>query len=645
MADDNRFPSLAQRFQSHNTSGRSQAGTPSPPPRSPAYTNGYQNYHANNYSPAAQNLTSKFQQATSNNYNNNGYTSQLQQGVMDTKEDTSKSEYQRSQDERYSRYRELSKQGPHALSLIQVQTNRGNSASSVLVNSDKVKSVGSQHRKDGPPLEQIVIEDAIQDEARKQTWSTLDMTNLGIRNFAPELFAYGFLTQLHIANNQISELPAAVGRLRLLTHLDASNNQLTHLPTEMAMLASLRELVLFDNKLSTIPAEFGLLYQLEFLGMEGNPIAEPMKSLLQSEGSLGYIHYLRDSCPVPLPPPEREWTQFPDGKDEGESFTVFSYNILADKYATSALYGYTPSWALTWEYRKELVLHEITSYSADIICLQEVDKENYENYFSPQLHEKGYASVFYLKSRARTMNDSEQRSVDGCATFYKSALFEAVNQQLVEFNQAPSLRRDPNYQYTKEVYNRFMTKDNIAVISMLESKTSGIRLMLANIHTIWDTRFRDVKVLQVAMLMDEVSNLANGFAKNPPRCVPKDKAPKYNSGSEIPLIVCGDFNSLPSSGVYEYLSHGSIDKEHEDFMGLDYGNYIKDGRKHPFSLKSAYGRLGELPFTNYTPGFKGAIDYIWHTSNSLEVIGLLKEIDRAYLDGVVGFPNAHFPSE
>lgn len=51
-------------------------------------------------------------------------------------------------------------------------------------------------------------------------------------------------------------------------------------------------------------------------------------------------------------------------------FTVFTYNILAEKYATPQLYGYAPSWALSWEYRKVQLLNEILSYDPDIICLQ-----------------------------------------------------------------------------------------------------------------------------------------------------------------------------------------------------------------------------------------------------------------------------------
>lgn len=56
--------------------------------------------------------------------------------------------------------------------------------------------------------------------------------------------------------------------------------------------------------------------------------------------------------------------------DSRNSFTLLTYNILAEKYATPQMYGYVPSWALVWEYRKQMILHEVLSYDADIICLQ-----------------------------------------------------------------------------------------------------------------------------------------------------------------------------------------------------------------------------------------------------------------------------------
>lgn len=54
------------------------------------------------------------------------------------------------------------------------------------------------------------------------------------------------------------------------------------------------------------------------------------------------------------------------------TFTVLSYNILADAYATSDTYSYCPSWALSWPYRRQNLLREIVGYRADVVCLQEV---------------------------------------------------------------------------------------------------------------------------------------------------------------------------------------------------------------------------------------------------------------------------------
>lgn len=51
-------------------------------------------------------------------------------------------------------------------------------------------------------------------------------------------------------------------------------------------------------------------------------------------------------------------------------FSVMCYNVLCDKYATRQLYGYCPSWALNWEYRKKSIIQEIMGCNSDIISLQ-----------------------------------------------------------------------------------------------------------------------------------------------------------------------------------------------------------------------------------------------------------------------------------
>lgn len=482
------------------------------------------------------------------------------------------------------------------------------------------------------------------------------MGGLSLKNVSNEVFRYTFLTSLFINHNALSTISSEIVKLRNLTVLDASGNQLVSIPPEIGMLTSLRELFLFDNNLVTLPPELGTLHQLEMLGVEGNPLSDNLRSLLQREGTQAVIAYLRDSCPVPLPPPEREWlTIEPDlpsrESSDGstappETFNVLCYNILCDRYATATMYGYTPSWALSWEYRKEFILQEVMSYSSDICCLQEVGMEHYEDYFLHHLSQQDYEGIYWPKSRARTMRDDEKRHVDGCATFYKSNKYSLIEKQLIEFNQI-ALQR-PDFKKTEDMFNRVMTKDNIAVVALLENKESGSRLIVVNVHVFWDPEFRDVKLVQVAMLMDELEKIGNRFAKLPPKLNVAQglpAAPKYTEGNQIPTIICGDFNSVPGSGVYEYLSGGAVGGDHEDFMDHIYGNYTAEGLRHSYPLKSAYANVGELPLTNYTPNYQGAIDYIWYNTNALAVTGLLGEVDRGYLSKVVGFPNAHFPSD
>ena len=160
-------------------------------------------------------------------------------------------------------------------------------------------------------------------------------------------------------------------------------------------------------------------------------------------------------------------------------------------------------------------------------------------------------------------------------------------------------------------------------------------------------------------MLEEVEKIAARFARYPPRLPPTPTSPSdsngttpaarpsptYSDGTKIPLIIAGDFNSVPDSGVYELLANGNVASDHPDFMSHVYGNYTSEGLRHNLGLKNAYSSLGDVLLTNHTPSFSGAIDYIWYSANSLSVVSLLGEIDAEYLARTVGFPNTHFPSE
>lgn len=263
-----------------------------------------------------------------------------------------------------------------------------------------------------------------EDDGPSEPWTGLDLGGIKLRTLSPAMFAFSHITSLYINHNALTSLPPSISSLRQLTLLDATANDLNSIPPEIGVLCKLKDLLLFDNHLTTLPAEIGTLYQLETLGIDGNPMEEKLKRILAEDGTSALVHHLRDTANVTSAPPERQWIEIePDvsspAEGKQESFTVLSYNILCHHFAPGSTYSYTPAWALDWNYRKQTILQEIINASADVVCLQEIDGEQYAEFFYPQLKQHGYDGSHYSRTRARTMSIDEATKVDGCATFWK----------------------------------------------------------------------------------------------------------------------------------------------------------------------------------------------------------------------------------
>lgn len=466
--------------------------------------------------------------------------------------------------------------------------------------------------------------------AKPEPWTTLDMTQVGLRLISPSLCRISHLTCLYLQQNTIQYIPAEISELRSLTILDLSNNQLQEIPAEMGKLRSLRELLLFNNKLRSLPFEIGALFQLYTLGLHGNPLDQPLLTY-SGDGTEQVMMYLLDNCPITEAPPDRLWVrpQKADQKrvQEGQAkFSVFCYNVLCDKYATRQLYAYCPSWALDWDYRKQQILKEITSHSSDVILLQEVETREFFGYFRPELHQQGYDGIFKAKSRARNMSESDSQSVDGCAIFYKNSKFEMKQEYLLEFERlATQLGHG-----APDILNRVMPKDNIAVGVVLEMLPDRQQVFVTNAHLTWDPIFKDVKVIQSIMLLHEVQKKIDEFKKP--------------TGPPPTIIIGGDFNSTPDSGVYEFMERGRIPESHPDLAGRDYKKFAEHvGLKHSMNLRSCYSR--EMPYTNYTHDFTGTIDYVFYSQDTVTPTTVLGPANPETMATFDGCPNPHFASD
>ncbi|KAK9055437.1 hypothetical protein SSX86_026520 [Deinandra increscens subsp. villosa] len=332
------------------------------------------------------------------------------------------------------------------------------------------------------------------------------------------------------------------------------------------------------------------------------------------------------------------------------TFSVLSYNVLCDSYATSDLYGYCPSWALSWPYRRQNLLREIVGYLADVVCLQEVQSDHFEEFFAPELDKHGYQALF--KRRTAEVYNGSNQTIDGCATFFRRNRFSHVKKYEVEFNKAAQSLTDalvPNAQ-KKTALNR-LVKDNVALIVVLEAKfsnqgadTLGKRQLVcvANTHVNVQHELKDVKLWQVHTLIKGLEKIA--------------------ASADIPMLVCGDFNSVPGSAPHALLAIGKVDPMHPD-LAVDPLGILRPDTKltHTLPLVSAYSSFArsgyeqqkkrvdpntnEPLFTSCTRDFIGTLDYIFYSADSLTVESLLELLDEDSLRKDTALPSPEWSSD
>ncbi|XP_047194133.1 protein angel homolog 2 [Hippoglossus stenolepis] len=219
----------------------------------------------------------------------------------------------------------------------------------------------------------------------------------------------------------------------------------------------------------------------------------------------------------------------PPGASTVFDFSVMSYNILSQELLQDNVYLYRhcEPGVLPWEYRLPNLLAEIQQHDADILCLQEVQEDHYENQIKPALQGLGYQCEYKKRTGSKP---------DGCAVIFKSSRLSLVSSNPVEFFR-PS--------------DALLDRDNVGLVVLLRPNKcdpSGF-ICVANTHLLYNPRRGDIKLAQLAILLAEISRLS-----------------RLPDGSTNPVLLCGDFNSTPLSPLYGFLTTGCL-----DYRGLQIG--------------------------------------------------------------------------
>lgn len=146
---------------------------------------------------------------------------------------------------------------------------------------------------------------------------------------------------------------------------------------------------------------------------------------------------------------------------------------------------------------------------------------------------------------------------DGCAVCYRSSCFAGVSSTELEF-----------FRPETELLNRH----NVGIVLLLRPlvaqgaalKESGPPLCVANTHLLFNPRRGDIKLAQLAIMLAEIDAVV--------------KACKVK-GEHCNVVLCGDFNSLPNTPLYQLIVAGEL-----FYQGLPTWMVRKHRKIHNFRL-------------------------------------------------------------
>ncbi|TRY68862.1 hypothetical protein TCAL_05072 [Tigriopus californicus] len=323
---------------------------------------------------------------------------------------------------------------------------------------------------------------------------------------------------------------------------------------------------------------------------------------------------------------------FTKTKTKTDELRVVTYNLLADLYADSeysrtVLHPQCPPYALAIEYRKQLLLQELIGYNADILCLQEVDAKVFDLDLCLVLEEPQYGFQGTFASKGGSVNEGE-------ACFWRTDKFELIETERVVLGESLKTK-----DYVKDILSSICENDQlmanvaerstIVQLVVLKHKSSERLVIVANTHMYFKPEADHVRLLQSAVILRELAEKQKKMTFAHPKC-------------RISVMICGDFNSTPPCGVFEYYTKGSIAPDHPEWRVVE-GQVVNDlNLHHQFKLGSA---CGTPEYTNFTITFKDCLDYIFYDKDSMKVREVVPFPSKEELDEIQGIPNIGYPSD
>lgn len=322
---------------------------------------------------------------------------------------------------------------------------------------------------------------------------------------------------------------------------------------------------------------------------------------------------------------------FTEKRLQGNDLRVCTYNILADYYADTEdgrtkLFSYCPQYAIDIEYRKQLILKELVGYNADILCLQEVDFKVFDLDLIPFLGEQ---------CLMHGVHNKKGTTPEGLATFFRTERFELIENYGLNVGEIAKTHTAcqelfGKLQYNQQLVTRFTDRSTTLQIAFLRLKEHpGKYIAVANTHLYFHPDADHIRLLQIGFSMLLVEDFVKKFKE------------QYST-NDVSLLFCGDFNSVPECGIFKLMTERFVPKTFIDWSSKQEEAVSGVDLKQPFSMNSACGTNIK---TNFTPGFKECIDYIFYQTDKFSVTKIIEMPSEEDLEAHIAIPSVSFPSD
>jgi len=128
---------------------------------------------------------------------------------------------------------------------------------------------------------------------------------------------------------------------------------------------------------------------------------------------------------------------------------------------------------------------------------------------------------------------------DGCAIFWKEKQFALLQQEHLEY-QKFGMRHNVAQLCVLKMHPKRRQSSSLAKLSSpIEEIKCGRTVIICNIHVLFNPNRGDIKLGQMRLLLEKAQLLSQEW-------------------NNAPVVIAGDFNSMPKSAIYQFLSCSEV---------------------------------------------------------------------------------------